>query len=81
LAVVTTPVGSHLEAVRDAVEALLVEPGDVEQLVSALVRLIDHAEERSRLGRAAREKYVERFNATKYSRDLAALYVHLLGEC
>ena len=53
-------IGSRLNAVPEIIDegrtGLLVEPGDVPQLVSALDRLISSAELRERMGRAARAK-------------------------
>ena len=57
LAIVTTPVGAHLEAVEPDPEALLVEPGNIDALTGALCTLIDQTERRLALGAAARHKY------------------------
>jgi glycosyltransferase involved in cell wall biosynthesis len=73
LAIVTTPVGAHLEAVTDGLEALLVPPGDVEALASALIRLVDNQDLRLRLGRAARMRYAAEFAIEPYAKRLASL--------
>lgn len=51
--------GALPEVVADA--AVLVEPGDVEDLAVALRRLYDHAPERARLGEAGYRRVQERF--------------------
>jgi glycosyltransferase involved in cell wall biosynthesis len=79
LAIVTTPVGAHLEAVADDEEALIVSPGSVAQLGDALARLLADPSLRGRLGAAARRKYCCRFNAEQYSRTLLGIYHHALG--
>ena len=80
LAIVTTPVGAHLEAVEPDTEALLVQPGNVDELTKALCTMIDHPERRLALGAAARRKYCCRFNAYEYARKMRQLYAKSLGE-
>jgi glycosyltransferase involved in cell wall biosynthesis len=58
--VVATRVGGLPDAVRDGVDGLLVEPGDVPALRAALERLLGDAALRARLGRAARKAAAER---------------------
>ena len=54
--VVASAVGGLLDAVDDGVTGVLVPPGDVRALRSALERLLGDAELRARLGAAGREK-------------------------
>ena len=58
--VVASRVGGIPELVEDGVTGFLVEPGDVEGLRSALERLLADSELRRRMGRAGRERIVER---------------------
>lgn len=74
LAIVTTPVGAHLEAVQDGVSALIVQPGDVGALARALVVLLDDAGRRRGLGLAARQTFTQRFSVDTYARQLAGIY-------
>lgn len=74
LAIITTPVGAHLEAVTGGVEALLVPPGDADALAAALARLLDDQGLRLRLGRAARARYAAGFAIEPYATRLAALH-------
>ena len=80
LAIVTTPVGAHLEAVEDGRQALLVQPGDTAALAAALARLIDNFALRDALGRAARRKYCCSFDADQYSKTLLQIYGRVIGE-
>ncbi len=80
LAIVTTPVGAHLEAVEPDREALLVEPGNVDALAGALCTLIDQTEQRLAMGTAARRKYCGQFNADEYAVKLRQIYANSLGE-
>lgn len=59
---VTTTGGALPEvAGRDGETALLVPPGDVGALAAAIGRLLDHAELRTRLGAAGRNRVLSRF--------------------
>jgi glycosyltransferase involved in cell wall biosynthesis len=61
--VVATPVGGIPELVRQGIDGLLVSPGDVNGLVSAL-RELRGPETRVRMGRAGQERVRERFTTT-----------------
>jgi len=61
LPVVTTPVGSIAEAVRDGVSGLMVAPQDAEALRSALIALIDDPGKGQALGQAAHDAAVAQF--------------------
>lgn len=65
LAVVSTHITGIPEIVEDGVDGLLVAPNDELALAEALIRLIDHAELRLRLGQNAREKVKEKFNLNR----------------
>lgn len=80
LAIVTTPVGAHLEAVADEREALIVPPGDSEALSAALVRLVDDRDLRATIGNAARHQYCCKFNAERYAQTLGQIFNRVRGE-
>jgi glycosyltransferase involved in cell wall biosynthesis len=59
LPVVTTAVGALPELVTDGVQGLVVPPGEVAELAGALLRLVDDAGLRARLGAAGRKRAVD----------------------
>jgi glycosyltransferase involved in cell wall biosynthesis len=62
LPVVAPRAGGLTTQLRDGVDALLVKPGDPDELAAVLRRLRDDAAERDRLGRAARSVATERWS-------------------
>ncbi|MGK7905718.1 MAG: glycosyltransferase family 4 protein [Synechococcus sp.] len=73
LAVITTPVGGIPELVTPNVDGILVEPGNVEQLSTAMDLLVDDAAIRHELGTQARNR-VEPLSINSYIDKLANLY-------
>jgi glycosyltransferase involved in cell wall biosynthesis len=74
LCLVCTPVGAQAEVVEDGVCALVVSPGDVQGLATALTRCVTDPELRHRLGRGARQVYLERYDIRAYPDLIAAVY-------
>ena len=74
VAVIATPVGVIPEFLTDGENALLVPPGAREKLVDAMARLIDNADERSRLGVAAHQVFRDRFHIGVAAKRILALY-------
>jgi len=62
LPIVTTPVGAILEAVSDGETALVVPPKDAAGLAGAIDRLMQDPKLAAHLGRAARERALERYS-------------------
>src|ERR1700730_11016308 len=79
LAVVTTPVGAHPEVIEPGVSGIMVDPGNVEALSDALVRVIDDEALRQRLGTGARRRFLEKFDIGSYAVRLRQLHASLLG--
>jgi len=73
LAPVCTPVGSIPELVEQEANGLLVEPGDLAGLASAIERLALDENLRGRLGAAARRR-VEPLSVDAYAQKLCAVY-------
>ncbi|HEV2451949.1 MAG TPA: glycosyltransferase family 4 protein [Streptosporangiaceae bacterium] len=69
---VASRIGALPEVTGDA--ALLVSPGDAEELAAALCRLLDHPEERARFGDAALRRVQERFAWPAVARATVAQY-------
>lgn len=61
-AVVASAVGGIPEVISPGRDGLLVTPGDVPELATALERLLRNSEERARLGQAARRLAIERYS-------------------
>lgn len=70
LPLVTTAVGALPEAVRPGRSGLVVPPGDPSALATALSSLVDDADLRRRMGRAAHELAREKFDADRNGRAL-----------
>ncbi|HEY8315724.1 MAG TPA: glycosyltransferase [Gaiellaceae bacterium] len=72
--VVACGVGGLVDAVENGATGLLVPPNDIGALRDALVRLLDDAELRMRLGRAARAKAVRELSFEAAADALVAAY-------
>lgn len=77
--VVASAVGGLLDAVEDGVTGLQVAPGDPGALRTAMVRLLGDADERGRLGKAARLFARERLSWEVATASLLALYREVTG--
>jgi glycosyltransferase involved in cell wall biosynthesis len=72
--VITTPVAAITEVVEHERNGLLVPVGDIDALVAALRRLIEDAELRQRLGRAARQDHARAYDIRDYAARLVKLW-------
>ena len=84
-AVIATTVGSVPEVVDPEQTGILVEPGNVDSLAKALLRLIDSPRDRRRMGANGRIRATQHFSATAMSKTYLELYqrvvaVHKSGE-
>lgn len=77
LAVITTPVGAHSEVIEPEISGILVPPGDIAALADALVRVIEDHGLRGRLARAARARFLEKFDVRRYAARLTQLHANL----
>jgi glycosyltransferase involved in cell wall biosynthesis len=76
---VVTDVGGTREAVTNDREGLVVPPADAVALRAALVRLLDDAALRERLGCAAREAVLARFTTAHFVAGVQGLYEELVS--
>jgi glycosyltransferase involved in cell wall biosynthesis len=76
LPVVSTEVAGVPELVTHAHNGLLVPPQDVSAIAAALAALLDDVPRRRRLGAAARQTVVERFDLQAGAQQMAALFSH-----
>jgi glycosyltransferase involved in cell wall biosynthesis len=72
--VVASSVGGLVDAVEDGVTGLLVPPGDVAALRTALERLLGDAELRGRLGAAGRAKAIRELSQAAATESLLDAY-------
>jgi glycosyltransferase involved in cell wall biosynthesis len=76
LAAITTPVGGIPDVVEDGENGLLVPPGDLERLATAITALLQDPDRRRRLGEAARASMAP-YAKEHYAPALLALYREL----
>jgi glycosyltransferase involved in cell wall biosynthesis len=74
LAVITTRVGAHEEAIADGETGLFVPVGDKDALAQALARLVSDPEMRNDLSARGRSHYLSGFSMVAYQRQLKKLY-------
>jgi glycosyltransferase involved in cell wall biosynthesis len=74
LCVICTPVGALAEVIEDNVSGMLVQPGNIGDLVAALSIAIREPERRERLARAGEALFRRSFEAGGYARRMIALY-------
>lgn len=80
LAVVTTRVGAHEEAITDGESGLFVPVGDRDALAATLARLVGDPALRNRLSAGACARYLSQFSMAVYQRRLEELYGAILTE-
>jgi glycosyltransferase involved in cell wall biosynthesis len=56
-----------LEVIEPEVSGIFVPPGDVPALASHLARVVDDEGLRGRLGRGARERFLQEFDVRRYA--------------
>ena len=78
--VVASAVGGLLDLVADGETGILVPPGDVGALRSALQRLLDDPHLRRRMGEAGRERVREQFSWDAVTDATIAAYRDASGE-
>ena len=79
--VIATAVGGVPELVEDGVTGILVPSRDPQALAQAILRLVKDPDLRQRMGKAAQERALERFDIARTAREYEALYLKLLEEC
>lgn len=66
------------DVIRDGIEGIIVQPGDVDAIAAALRHLYDHPEVVERMGKAARQRVVENFTWDHYRARLLDAYASAL---
>jgi glycosyltransferase involved in cell wall biosynthesis len=62
------------DVVRDGVEGIIIQPGDVDAISAALQHLYRHSEIAASMGAAARQRVVENFTWDHYRMRLLGAY-------
>jgi len=78
--VVASRVGGIVDVIRDGVDGLLVQPDDPAALAEGIARLLDDPAERQRLGRAARQGFLGRFELQTNIGQQIEWYEQLVAE-
>lgn len=78
-AVVVSSSGGLTDIVEDGVSGVVVTPGDVSQLAGALWHLAGDEAARVRLGEAARERVLDRFDAPRVASATLSVYRRIMG--
>jgi glycosyltransferase involved in cell wall biosynthesis len=74
LPVIATRVGGIPETVRDGVDGIIVDPGNVGALSDAIERLVTRPQLRREMGAAARRRVQERYDMPRFREHLGVLY-------
>jgi len=80
LPIVSTRYDLLSEIVEDGVTGYLVEPGDPAAFAEAVIYLLRHPEERTRMGENGRRRVVERFNWDFHAKQVAEILESMVGE-
>ena len=78
-AVVVSAAGGAVELFTEGVDAVGFSPGNVDQLVRVVRRLVENSGLRARLGEAARRTAETRFDAHHYGQRLCQVYCSAMG--
>ncbi|MHA1343133.1 MAG: glycosyltransferase family 4 protein [Promethearchaeota archaeon] len=77
LPIVATKVGGVSEIIKDGLSGFLIEPGDIEELKSKILKLISSTSLRKKMGIIAYDKVKNRFNVNIITKQLARIYQEL----
>jgi glycosyltransferase involved in cell wall biosynthesis len=77
--VIASRIGSLAELVEDGVTGLLARPGDAADLAGRLRWAADHPVEMAAFGRAARDRYLQRYRGESHLAALLELYASVTG--
>ncbi len=72
--VIASRIGGIPELIEEGVDGLLFEPGNVQELASAMRRLVDNPDLAEEMGRRGRAKVEERYSLEAYMKSLVRVY-------
>jgi len=73
LSIIASDLAAIPDLIRHETDGLLIEPRNVDELTSALRRLLADEELRQRLGKSARQRYIDNFTIQKFENRLVAV--------
>lgn len=76
--VLVTDVGGNRELVTHGVNGMIIPPGDCTRLSEALLELIEHPEQRLKIGRAGRERVKTQFALDIMLREYETVYMNIV---
>ncbi|EHV6038162.1 glycosyltransferase family 4 protein [Escherichia coli] len=77
--VIGSRIGGIPEQIRDGIDGVLFEPGNVQDLANAMDYMIDSPEKAHVMGLSARERLREKYTLQKHMETLTALYKEILS--
>ena len=81
LPAIGTKINGLIDAVNDGVTGILVPVRNVQALFEAIKKLLDNTELMQKMGKAARERCLNLFDARVLNKKLIEEYTHLLQNC
>jgi L-malate glycosyltransferase len=78
LPVVATRVGGVPEVVKDGITGIMVDPGNINQLAAAIIRLIENPAQRAKMGQAGRNFVEQNYRWEENLRSMEKLYYEVL---
>jgi glycosyltransferase involved in cell wall biosynthesis len=70
LPVISTFEGAISEIIDNGINGILIEKGNIDQLVNCIILLIDNYDLRIKMGQNGRKKYLEKYTKTKFEENI-----------
>lgn len=80
LPVIATNVGGIPEIVRDGINGILIEPGNMNQLSDAMIKLANDEDMRRKMGEAGMKHFQQNFNWTESMDTMEQVYARVIGD-
>lgn len=80
LPIISTDVGGLRDSVVDGETGYLVPPGNIDKLTERLTELVQQPERRVRLGKSARQRAIEQFDASQNAKRVVRILEQIVSE-
>jgi glycosyltransferase involved in cell wall biosynthesis len=77
--IVATKMAGPLDIVTDGQTGILVEPGDIKNMATAVLRILAEKPLAKTMGRDGRDRVTALFTKERYARQVEKVYMHELG--